>query len=96
MAEPDVLAALTRRREEDLGRRGVAVLLEEVVLDLPDVVDAQAISQLDLRQRILEQAMLGAFRPGPRQLVFVQKSEAHGSLLSERSSRHRRPGQPLS
>ena len=86
------LVRAAQARQEYLGRRGVGVFLEEVVLDLPDVVDAQAIGQLDLRQRILEQAMLAAFRPGTRQLVLVQKSEAHGSLLSERSSRRRRPG----
>ena len=82
--------------EEHFRRRGVGVLLEEVVLDLPDVVDAETVGQLDLRQRILEQAVLGARRPRARQLVFVQKSEAHGSLLSERSSRRRRPGPPRS
>ena len=78
--------------EEDFRRRGVGILLEEVMLDFPDVIDAEIVGQFDLRQRVLEQAMLGAFRPGTRQLVLVQKPEAHGSLLSERSSRHRRPG----
>ena len=51
------------------------------MLDFPDVIDAELVGQLDLRQRVLEQAMLGAFRPGARQLMLVQKPEAHGSLL---------------
>ncbi len=43
----------------------------------------------------LNRAMLGALRPGPRQLVFaLEDPEAHGSLLSERSSRRRRRGRP--
>jgi len=62
---------------------------------LPDVVDAQAIGQLDLRQRVLEQTMLGAGCPGPRQLVFVQKSESAWLYSSVSGpSRHRRPGRP--
>ena len=37
--EADVLRALAGGRQEHLGRRGVRVLLEEVVLDLPGVVE---------------------------------------------------------
>ena len=50
--------ALARRGEEHLGRRGVAVLLEEVVLDLPGVVVAEPVGQLDLVERVLEQLVL--------------------------------------
>ena len=42
VAEADVLGALAAGGEEHLGRRRVAVLLEEVVLDLPHVLDARA------------------------------------------------------
>ena len=41
--------------EEHLGRRGVAVLLEEVVLDLPHVLDAELVGELDLVERVLDQ-----------------------------------------
>jgi hypothetical protein len=44
----------------------VRVLLEEVVLDLPCVVDAEPIGQLDLRERVLEEALLAAVLPGAR------------------------------
>ena len=54
--EPDVLRALRRGREEHLGRARVRVLLEEVVLDLPRVVDADAVGVLDLLERVLDQA----------------------------------------
>ena len=52
------LGALAGRGQEHLGRRGVGVLLEEVVLDLPDVVEAQAVGQLDLLEGFLEEAVL--------------------------------------
>ena len=39
--QPDALGALAGGAQEHLGRGGVRVLLEEVVLDLPDVVDAE-------------------------------------------------------
>jgi len=40
------------------------VLLEEVVLDLPGVVDAEPIGQLDLCERVLEQTLLATGLPG--------------------------------
>ena len=50
VAEPDVLGALAGGAEEHLGRRGVRVLLEEVMLDLPGVVVAEPVGELDLRR----------------------------------------------
>ena len=58
VAEPDALGAGGRGGQEDLRRRGVRVLLEEVVLHLPDVVEAEPVGQLDLGQRVLEQRVL--------------------------------------
>src|SRR4030095_4969914 len=78
VAEPDPLRALRARREEDLRRRGVRVLLEEVVLDLPGVTEAEPVGQLDLGERVLEQALLVALAPRPRQLVLVEDAELHG------------------
>jgi hypothetical protein len=48
VAEPDVLRALAGGAEEDLRRGGMRILLEEVVLHLPGIVEAQAVGQLDL------------------------------------------------
>ena len=56
--EPDVLGALRRGGEEHLGRARVRVLLEEVVLDLPHVVDAERVGELDLLERVLDQLVL--------------------------------------
>ncbi len=77
MAEPDALGALAARSEEDLGRGRVRVLLEEVVLDLPGVVDAELVGELDLVERFLEEALLRALGPRPRKLVLVEDPELH-------------------
>ncbi len=55
VAEPDAAGALAGRGEEDLGSAGVRVLLQEVVLDLPDVVDPEPVGELDLVERVGEQ-----------------------------------------
>ena len=73
------LRALRRGREEHLGRARVRVLLEEVVLDLPRVVDADRVGVLDLLERVLDQLVLGIRLPGPRQLVLVEDAELHAT-----------------
>ena len=78
VAEAHVLGALAACREEDLGRGGVAVLLQEVVLDLPDVLDAERVGQLDLVERVRDQLVLGAVVPGSPDLVLVEDAELHG------------------
>ena len=62
-AQADALRPLAGRGEEDLGGRGVRVLLEEVVLDLPDVVEAEAVGELDLVERVGDQALARRRRP---------------------------------
>ena len=52
VTEPDALRALRHRAEEHLGRARVAVLLEEVVLDLPHVVDSDRVRELALVERV--------------------------------------------
>ena len=53
------------------------VLFEEVVLDLPGMVDAQSVGQLDLIEGVLEQPVLGAVVPGAGELVLVEDPEFH-------------------
>ena len=65
------------RGEENLRRRGMRILLEKVVLDLPGVVVAEPVGEHDLLERLLKQAALVARVPGPRQLQLVENSEAH-------------------
>ena len=54
------------------------VFLEEVVLHLPGIVNAQAVRQLDLIQRVLEEAELGPWLSGAWQLVLIEDPEFHG------------------
>jgi len=77
VTETNPFGALRAGGEEHLGRRGVRILLEEVVLDLPDVVDPQAIGELDLVERLLIKTQLGILAPRLRQLVLVKQSEFH-------------------
>ncbi len=76
--EPHPFGALRHRREEDLGRARVRVLLEEVVLDLPAVLDAEPVGELALLEGVAEQLVLGLGTPRPRQLVLVEDAELHG------------------
>src|SRR5215813_12747889 len=82
-------------------RGGVGVLLEEVMLDLPRVVDAEPVAQLGLVEGVLEQLELATLVPGPRELVLIEDAEAHvsssGSLELSRclSGRARPPASKL-
>ena len=56
---------------------GRELALLQVVLDLPAVVDAEPVGQLDLLQRVLEQPVLVVRPPRPRELVLVEDPESH-------------------
>src|SRR3982074_277 len=61
-----------------LGRRGMRIFLEKMVLDFPGVVDAELVGELDLIERLLKQPVLVTLVPRPRQLVLVENAEFHG------------------
>jgi len=82
VTQANALGALRAGGEKHFGRGGVRILLEEVVLDLPDVVDPQTIGELDLVKRLLIKTQLGLLAPGLRQLVLVEQSEFHCSRSS--------------
>jgi hypothetical protein len=79
--EPQVLRPLRQRGEEDLRRRRVAVLLEEVVLHQPERVDADRVEELGLLERRLEHPSLVATDPGLGHLVLVEHPELHRAKL---------------
>jgi len=58
--------------QKDLGRRGVGVLLQEMVLVGPEVVEAQLVRQFRLGQRLMDQAVFGVVVPGPGKLQLIQ------------------------
>jgi hypothetical protein len=54
-----------------------------MVLDLPDVVDADPLGQLDLLESVLQELVIGTYtRPRTRVLVLVEDPEAHGRSLT--------------
>ena len=64
VAKADVLGALRAGGEENLGRGGMRIFLQEVVLDLPDIFDAKLVGQFDLIQRLLIDAQFGPSSQG--------------------------------
>ena len=64
VAEPDALGARGGGGQEHLGGRAVGILLEEMVLHRPGVVDPQAVGEFDLRRA--RPAPAAARRRAPR------------------------------
>ena len=50
------------------------VLLEKVVLDDPDAVDAEPVGKLDLLELLFQEPVLVIGRPGSRQVVLDEDS----------------------
>ena len=71
------LRACGGRGEEHLGRRRVRVLVEEVVLDLPRIVEPEPVGELDLIERIAQEAELVVLAPRLGELMFVEDAELH-------------------
>jgi hypothetical protein len=78
VAKPDVLGALRGGGQEHLGRRGMGVLLQEMMLHLPGVIITELVGQLDLIKRILIQLPFVIRPPRARQLQLVEDAEFHG------------------
>lgn len=64
VAEADTPGAARRGGQEDLRRRAVRILFQEMMLDRPGVIDAEFIGERDLVEGLLEQAMLGLLGQG--------------------------------
>ena len=92
VADADALRLRRHRGQEHLGRRAVRVLLEEVVLDRPHVIEAELLGQPALLEGVHVHLVLGhlAQRPGHGQLE--EDPEPHHVTLMAPS---RRPGTRL-
>ena len=75
--QPNVLGALAGCGQEDLGRGGVTVLLEEVVLGQPHRREAGLVGGLHLVETVLEKLVLVIVTPRPRQREFVEQRDLH-------------------
>src|SRR6185369_5477521 len=64
VAEANAPRARGRGGEEHLRRRAMRVLLEEMVLDTPRVVVAEAVGELDLLEGLADDTALGLRIPG--------------------------------
>ncbi len=94
VAQADVLRALRAGGQEHFRRRRMRIFFEEMVLDFPRVIDAEAVGQFHLVERFLEELQLGALFPGPRQLVLVKDSKLHRVLLRAASRGRAEPPAP--
>ena len=55
----------------------MGILLQEMVLDLPRVIDANAVGELYLFERFAIDSMLSISVPGSRNLVLIKDAEFH-------------------
>jgi hypothetical protein len=94
VSQPDALRALAGGAQEDLRRRAVRVLLEEVVLDAPRVVEAEPVGELDLREGVVQELVFAVLPPGAGQLQLVEDAESHGSTVSQDDRRNTTAGSP--
>ena len=82
---------LSDRGQEHLGRRAASQILQEVVLDGPDGIEAQVLRQLDLLDRLPVGVVLGL--PGRLDLAgerdFVQEPEFHAASSRSAAARSR-------
>ena len=78
VAEADPPGVARAGRQEHFRRGGVRILLQEVVLVLPHIVEAQPVGEFHLLQGLVEQVVVRLLFPASRQLVFVKQSEFHG------------------
>ncbi len=69
-----------RRGQEHFGRGGMRILVQEVMLDLPGMVEAQPVGEDDLVERLVKQPRLVARPPGLGQLMLVEHPELHAWL----------------
>ncbi len=58
----------------------MGVLLQEVVLDLPRVVEPELVGELDLVECVLDELILGVGLPGSRELQLVEDAEFQRDL----------------
>src|SRR6266851_10117458 len=91
VADPDALGQHRAGGQEQLGRGAVRVFLEEVVLDGPDMIEAQLVGQLHLLEAVVVNRALGLARPRPRDRNLVEKAELHTMPPQSQPSSRPRP-----
>ena len=87
VADADFFRALRAGGQKNFRRGRVGIFLEEMMLDLPQVVDAKPVGEFDLIERVAEQLYFRTFSPRARQLVLVEQSEFQRFPPAEHSAR---------
>ena len=95
VAEPDALGARRDGAVEHLGVRAVRVLLQEVVLDRPEGVPAEAVAGDGLFERVAVGDELAVGLPGTRDGDLVEQGELHGVGSPRGTMARGRPGLEL-
>src|SRR5262245_47570896 len=79
------------RAAEHVRGRAVGVFLKEVVLHRPGIVEPEAVSELDLGKRVLDQLALSVLFPRLWQLQLVEDAELHPALIPRSLTSSHRP-----
>src|SRR5277367_2025839 len=77
VGDADVFGALADGTVKDFGRGAVGVFLEEVMLDFPDIVHADAVGEFNLRERLPVNVVLALLVPWARGFHLVKQAELH-------------------
>ena len=81
VANANVFGPSGSRSQKYFRRRGMRILVEEMMLNLTGVVKAQPISQFHLVECIVKQLPFAIGTPGARQLQLVKYSKLRGGHL---------------
>jgi hypothetical protein len=85
MTDADVRRQRSGRGQEHFWRRRVGVLLQEMVLRRPHVLDSQFVRQHRLLEGLVKGTLFGGLIPRLRKLDFEKYPEPHGCSTSYRS-----------
>jgi hypothetical protein len=83
VADLDALSQHRTGGQEQLGRRAVGIFLEEMVLDRPDMLEAQFVGELHLLEAVVVDGALGLARPRTRHRNLIEQAELHVSVSSD-------------
>ena len=77
VTDADALRLRGDRGQEDLRRRAMRILFEEVMLDRPAIIEAQLVREDRLLDAVVVDALFGVAMPRPRHADFIEDAELH-------------------
>src|SRR4029077_19250850 len=79
VADADLLGHHGAGGEEQIGRRAMRIFLKEMMLNRPDLIEAQLVGEPHLLEAIIVDRALGLARPRPRHRDLIKQPELHGA-----------------